>query len=182
MPSTRCSDRMARRMKHLHGRLYPKRLLNEMVLEVCAQQVSDSRWAARSIRCGGYGHRPRLAPKRLTGSSDHENLGTVPGGFVSDKRPKFTAKARSSPSLRTRKEAPGAGQSILNRQNAGTVPAFFVSIDVFPDFSYSYSALAVLVLVLEDTTSSTSTISLSTSTIKTKTAQLQKLTGGSTYR
>jgi hypothetical protein len=59
---------------------------------------------------------------------------------------------------------------------------FGVSIDVFPGFSYSYSALAVLVLVLEDTTSSTSTISLSTSTIKTKTAQLQKLTGGSTYR
>jgi hypothetical protein len=32
-----------------------------------SQQVSDSRWAARSIRCGGYSNRPRLAPKRLTG-------------------------------------------------------------------------------------------------------------------
>jgi len=63
---------------------------------------------------------------RLSGSRKrgHENLGTVPGGFVSDKRPKFTAKARSSPSLRTRKEAPGADQSILNRQNARTVPGF----------------------------------------------------------
>jgi hypothetical protein len=148
-----------------------------------SQQVSDSRWAAQLNRCGAYSHRPRLAPKRLTGLVLTKTWGPS-RGFVSDKRPKFTAKARSSPSLRTRKEAPGADQSILNRQNAGTVPAFFVSIDVFPDFSYSYSALAVLVLVLEDTTSSTSTstISLSTSTIKTKTAQLQKLTGGSTYR
>jgi hypothetical protein len=48
-------------------------------------------------------------------------------GFVSDKRPKFTAKTRSSPSLRTRKEAPGAGQPIVNRKNGGTVPGFLFS-------------------------------------------------------
>jgi hypothetical protein len=80
--------------------------------------VSDSRWAARSIRCGGYGHRPRLAPKRLTKTRGPSRV------FVSDKRPKFTAKARSSPSLRTSQEAPGADQPNLNRKKAGTVPGF----------------------------------------------------------
>ena len=38
--------------------------------------------------------------------------------FVSHQRPKFTAKARSSQSLRTRQEAPGADQPILNGNNA----------------------------------------------------------------
>jgi len=42
----------------------------------------------------------------------------------SNKRPKFTAKARSSPSLRTRQEAPGADQPILNGENEGTVTGF----------------------------------------------------------
>ena len=42
----------------------------------------------------------------------------------SNKRPKFTAKTRSSPSLRTRKEAPGADQPILNGENEGTVTGF----------------------------------------------------------
>ena len=51
-------------------------------------------------------------------------------GFVSDKRPKFTAKARSSPSLRIRQEARGADQYILNRQNAGTVPDGFCLVTV----------------------------------------------------
>jgi hypothetical protein len=46
-------------------------------------------------------------------------------GFVSDQRPKFTAKARSSPSLGTRQEAPGADQPILNGKNAGNVPEVF---------------------------------------------------------
>jgi hypothetical protein len=53
--------------------------------------------------------------------------GTVPA-FCSNravhKRPKFTAKAQSSPSPRTRHEAPGADPPIANRKNAGTVPAF----------------------------------------------------------
>jgi hypothetical protein len=31
------------------------------------QQVGDPGGVARSIRCGAYGNRPRLAPKRLTG-------------------------------------------------------------------------------------------------------------------
>ncbi len=56
---------------------------------------------------------------RLSGS---RKRGDRPGVFVTDKRPKFTAKARSSPSLRTRQEALGADQSIVNRKNAGTVP------------------------------------------------------------
>jgi hypothetical protein len=47
-----------------------------------------------------------------------------PRVFVSDRRPKFTAKARSSPSLRTSQEAPGADQPNLNRKKAGTVPGF----------------------------------------------------------
>ncbi len=46
-------------------------------------------------------------------------------GFVSDQRPKFTAKAQSSQSLRTRQDAPGADQPILNGKNAGTVPWFY---------------------------------------------------------
>jgi hypothetical protein len=53
-----------------------------------------------------------------------KNAGTVREFFVSDKRPKFTAKARSSPSLGTRQEAPGAEQPILNRKNAGNVRGF----------------------------------------------------------
>jgi hypothetical protein len=40
------------------------------------------------------------------------------------KRLKFTAKAQSSPSPRTRKEAPGADPPIANRKNVGTVPEF----------------------------------------------------------
>ena len=40
------------------------------------------------------------------------------------KRPKFTAKEQRSPSPRTRQEAPGADPPIVNRPNAGTVPAF----------------------------------------------------------
>jgi len=43
-------------------------------------------------------------------------------GFVSDQRPKFTAKAQSSPRLRTRPEPPGADQPILNGKNAGNCP------------------------------------------------------------
>jgi hypothetical protein len=58
---------------------------------------------------------------RLSGS---RKRGDCPGVFVTDKRPKFTAKARSSLSLRTRQEDRGADQSILNRQNAGTVTGF----------------------------------------------------------
>jgi hypothetical protein len=53
--------------------------------------------------------------------------GTVPA-FCSNravhKRPKFTAKAQSSPSPRTRKEVPGADPPIANRKNSGTVPSF----------------------------------------------------------
>jgi hypothetical protein len=64
---------------------------------------------------------------RLSGSGKR---GDCPGVFVSENRPKFTAKARSSPSLRTRKEAPGAGQSDLNRENAGTVPDGFCLVTV----------------------------------------------------
>jgi hypothetical protein len=45
-------------------------------------------------------------------------------GFVFDQRPKFTAKARSSPSLGARQEAPGADQPVLNGKNAGSVPEF----------------------------------------------------------
>ena len=44
--------------------------------------------------------------------------------FVFDHRPKFTAKARSSQSLRTRQEAPGADQPILNGKNAELSPGF----------------------------------------------------------
>jgi hypothetical protein len=58
---------------------------------------------------------------RLSGS---RKRGDCPGFFVTDKRPKFTAKARSSPSLRTRQEAPGADQPILNGENEGTVTGF----------------------------------------------------------
>ena len=50
--------------------------------------------------------------------------GDCPGVFVTDRRPKFTAKARRSPSLRTRQKDRGVDQSILNRQNARTVPGF----------------------------------------------------------
>ena len=82
------------------------------------QQVSDPRWAVQLNRCGAYSNRPRLAPKRLTKTW---GLSLV---FVSDKRPKFTAKARSSPSLRTRQEASGAYKSIVNKKKPGTVPGF----------------------------------------------------------
>ena len=60
-----------------------------------------------------------------------EKSGDRPWVFVTDKRPKFTAKTRRSPSLRTRQEAPGADQSILNRKNAGTVPGvlFYVPLE-----------------------------------------------------
>ena len=48
----------------------------------------------------------------------------IPSNRAVHKLPKFTAKAPSSPSPRTRRKAPGADPPIANRQNAGTVPAF----------------------------------------------------------
>jgi hypothetical protein len=55
------------------------------------QQVSDSRWAARSIRCGAYSNRPRLAPKRLTGSAipavQHDPFGAGPIAIARGLRP-----------------------------------------------------------------------------------------------
>jgi hypothetical protein len=68
-----------------------------------------------------FGAGPMAIARGLRPSGSRKR-GDCPGFFVTDKRPKFTAKARSSPSLRTSQEAPGADQSILNRQNAGTVP------------------------------------------------------------
>ncbi len=50
--------------------------------------------------------------------------GDCPWVFVTDKRPKFTAKARRSPSLRIGQEALGTDQPILNGKKAGTVPGF----------------------------------------------------------
>jgi hypothetical protein len=59
-------------------------------------------------------------------------------GFVSDQRPKFTAKARSSPSLRTSKEAPGADQPILNGKKRGLSLGFCLCL-----FLSDLSAFAV---------------------------------------
>ena len=64
--------------------------------------------------------------------------GDRPWVFVSDKRPKFTAKARSSPSLRTRQEDRGADQPILNRKKRGLSLGFFLCL-----FLSELSAFAV---------------------------------------
>jgi hypothetical protein len=88
-------------MESLHGNLP-----GNGAVEACGYRVLQSPGDADRATAGGAG----------------KNAGTVREFFVSDKRPKFTAKARSSPSLGTRQEAPGAEQPILNGKNAGTVP------------------------------------------------------------
>ena len=58
------------------------------------------------------------------GQQPRESTPAIPSNRAVHKRPKFTAKAQSSPSPRTRRKAPGADPPIANRKNAGTVPAF----------------------------------------------------------
>ena len=82
---------------------------------------------------------PPIANRKNAGT--RKNSGTVPEFYSNraiDKGPKFTAKAQSSPSPRTRKEAPGADPPIANRKNSGTVPEFF-HVSLVPCFRYHQS-------------------------------------------
>jgi hypothetical protein len=72
-------------------------------------------------------HRAGDCP-RVSCQQPREPTPAIPSIRAIDKRPKFTAKAQSSPSPRTRREAPGADPPIANRKNSGTVPAFFSGV------------------------------------------------------
>jgi len=94
---------------------------SSMTSTAMCQHRSLSRLVQPNAGNDPFGAGPMAIARGLRPSGSRKR-GDCPGFFVTDKRPKFTAKARSSPSLRTSQEAPGADQSILNRQNAGTVP------------------------------------------------------------